>query len=163
MNTDINIDKEAKRTVHEFVAGSEHLIAAVAALCHRIRAASRTGKGELTHDQARDIATQILDGTHCPKHGMAWEECCLGEVGLEIACKIIAALRGEDFSRFALAASPVEEKCPDKGEAIRRAAEKIVAYLALPDEAEPNDSTGSPTAYIEKIIESELKGVNPCE
>lgn len=36
------------------------------------------------------------------------------------------------------------------------AAEKIVAYIALPDSAGPDDSTGSPTEYITTIITREL-------
>jgi hypothetical protein len=34
-----------------------------------------------------------------------------------------------------------------------RAAQKIVDYIALPDSAEPDDSTGSPTEYIARIID----------
>lgn len=39
------------------------------------------------------------------------------------------------------------------------AARRVVDYIALPDEAEPDDSTGSPTEYIAKIITSALGGV----
>lgn len=40
-------------------------------------------------------------------------------------------------------------------------AERIVAYLALPDDAEPADSTGSPTAYIARMIEQSRSALPP--
>ena len=33
--------------------------------------------------------TGILDSTHCPKHGMEWEACCLSEVSIEIHNKVM--------------------------------------------------------------------------
>ena len=36
--------------------------------------------------------TTLLDSTHCPKHGMEWEECCLAEVALELHNKIAGLL-----------------------------------------------------------------------
>lgn len=44
--------------------------------------------------------TALLDGTHCPKHGVEWEACCLAEVSLELHMKIMtlfATVRKEAF------------------------------------------------------------------
>lgn len=41
------------------------------------------GSGEL-HEQV----TRLLEGTHCPKHGMEWEACCISEVILELHWKV---------------------------------------------------------------------------
>ncbi len=38
-----------------------------------------------------------------------------------------------------------------------QAARKIVAYIALPDSAEPDDSTGNPVEYVESLISAEYK------
>lgn len=36
--------------------------------------------------------TELLDGTHCPRHGMEWEACCLAEVLIDVHNKVMVLL-----------------------------------------------------------------------
>jgi hypothetical protein len=53
---------------------------------------------ETLAQQDHERVKVLLEGIHCPKHGMEWEACCLSEVILEVHWKIkdlLATVRAE--------------------------------------------------------------------
>ena len=62
-----------------------------------------------------------------------------------------------------LAKAEADTRTSSTPESALAAARKIVDYITLSDEAEPDDSTGSPTEYIAAIITHHLLAQKPTD
>lgn len=54
------------------------------AVCESFREPSSAEVDKATHD----AITKLLDGVHCPKHGVEWEACCFADLSLELHLRI---------------------------------------------------------------------------